>query len=98
LPSARGDHEPQLKDPIDISKLSIEVLEEDEEEDKEKDEDPPYDHHDSVRPAPQLDKLIIIGGGMIPNHNQINDSLLNSLLQEQSQIEEEDKTNNIIVP
>jgi len=25
------------------------------------------DHHDSVRPMPNLDKLVIIGGGMIPN-------------------------------
>ena len=60
--------------PKDISKLSIEILEE-EKELKEKDE--LLDHHDSVRPAPHLDKLIIIGGGMIPHQTQ---SMLNSLL------------------
>ena len=76
LPSAR-DMEHPAKDIIDISKLSIEILEE-EEELKEKDEI--LDHHDSVRPAPHLDKLIIIGGGMIPHQTQINDSMLNSLL------------------
>lgn len=32
------------------------------------------------------------------NHNQINDSMLNSLLQEQSHIEEELKTQNIMMP